>query len=93
MHIVLIWGPLLLIPFFLRKDSPFVRFHVNQGLLLLIAEILIPIAANFVPFLGWAVNLAGWLFSLVCFLQGRQQRHSRPFFDKLPLIGDIQLIK
>lgn len=85
-------GPLLLIPFFLRKDSPFVRFHVNQGLLLLIAEILIPIAANFVPFLGWAVNLAGWLFSLVCFFKGVSSA-IQGRFDKLPLIGDIQLIK
>lgn len=85
-------GPLFLIPYFLRKDSPFVRFHANQGLLLLIAEILIPIAANFVPFLGWAVSLTGWIFTLVCFFKGINSA-VKGRFDKLPLIGDINIIK
>jgi len=85
-------GPLFLIPYFLRKDSPFVRFHANQGLLLLIMEILIPIAAGFVPFFGWAVNLAGWIFTLVCFFKGINSAINGRF-DKLPLIGDINLLK
>jgi uncharacterized membrane protein len=71
-------GTSVLIPYFLRKDSPFVRFHANQGLLLLIMEILIPIAAGFVLFFGWAVNLAAGS-SPGLLLQGHQQRHQRPF--------------
>jgi uncharacterized membrane protein len=85
-------GPLFLVPYLLRKDSPYVRFHANQGLLLLIAEILIPIAGNFVPFFGWAVSLAGWIFTLVCFFKGLNSTLNGRL-DKLPLIGDINLIK
>ncbi len=32
-------GPLVFVPMFARKSSPFARFHANQGLLLLIADV------------------------------------------------------
>ena len=32
-------GPLILVPFLLAKDEPFVKFHIKQGLLLVIGEV------------------------------------------------------
>ena len=85
-------GPLFIIPFLLKKNSPFVRFHVNQGLLLFLAGIAFQIARGIVPFFGWAVGLGGSIFWLVCFIRGLSGALNGNM-TKLPFIGDITLIK
>ena len=86
------FGPLFLVPFLLRKGDPFARFHANQGLLLFLAEILVNVAADAVPGFGWLVSLAGGVFALSCVVRGvRSVLQGR--MDKLPVIGDITLIK
>lgn len=79
----LILIPLLVSP---AKDSPFVRFHVNQGLILFIAN-LISVALSFV--------CIGFITSIICFVlmiigivnavQGKAK--------ELPIIGKFRLIK
>ena len=86
------FGPLFLIPYLLRRDSDFVRFHSNQGLLLLIACVLINIVSEIVPFLGWLIGLIGGFFVLVCFVKGLMSV-SKGEKNKLPVIGDISLLK
>lgn len=53
---------LVLIPIFAAKDSKFARFHVNQGLVLAIAEIAFGIVLNV---LGTILSPLWWLFSLI----------------------------
>lgn len=88
MSVLAYLGILLLIPMLVSpaKDSPYVRFHVNQGLLL---------------FIGWMVSgvlsflCIGFITSIICFvfmimgiinvINGRAV--------ELPLIGRYRLIK
>lgn len=85
-------GPLFLIPLLLRKDDPFTRFHANQGLLLFLAWALVNLASDIVFGLGWLIQLVGTVFCLVCVVRGiRSVFQGR--LDKLPLIGEIRLIR
>lgn len=84
-------GILLLIPLIIQKDNPYTKFHVKQGLALLIAWIILYIIAiifSFIPLLRSLLFLAVWIFFLVLAiigiinaLQGKIQ--------KLPLIGEF----
>ncbi|MBC7836791.1 hypothetical protein H7X87_03375 [Acetobacteraceae bacterium] len=47
-------GPLVIIPLLTAKEDPFVRFHVKQGLVLLIIEIII-----------WFVSMYFWPFYML----------------------------
>ena len=66
-------GILVLVPIVAAKDSPFAKYHANQGLLLTggfivlwIALIFIWIILRFIPFLGFFVSCFGcFLFPLV----------------------------
>ena len=56
MAILAYFGILVLIPLFAAKESPFARFHANQGLILLIAGFVIWLVSTVLtfvsPFLG-----------------------------------------
>ncbi len=39
-------GPLVIIPFLVSKENTFVKFHIKQGLVLLVLEVLLWIAAG-----------------------------------------------
>lgn len=90
---------LVLIPLFAAKESKFARFHVNQGLVLAIAEIIIfgvcnTLGAIITP-LWWLFSLLSSLFSIVFFIfsilgivngvKGRAK--------ELPLIGGFKILK
>lgn len=84
-------GPLFLIPFFTRPDSQFLRYHCNQGLVLMLFCILSSLCSA-VPIIGWLAGTAGWFFGIYCFIKGIANATGgrlRP----LPLIGQITLIK
>ncbi|MEK9155917.1 MAG: DUF4870 domain-containing protein [Patescibacteria group bacterium] len=69
------------------KDDPFVKFHVKQGLTLLIFSILVSVLGSVIPVLGWFIIAPiGSLIALILFilgivnaLNGKEQ--------PLPLIG------
>jgi len=63
-------GILVLIPLLTEaKNDPFVKFHIKQGLVLLIFEVILSVAAA-IPIVGWIVGSVGWIISLVLFIMG-----------------------
>ena len=77
------FGPLFLIPYLTRPNSDFVRFHSNQGLLLMLA-------AAVCDFIG--LGFVSAVFSIVCLVMGLSAV-SRGEKRKLPLIGGIRLLR
>lgn len=70
----------LLIAFLTGKENRFVMYHVQQGLVLLIASLLVVI-----PFIGWFL----WsIFILVCVIIGLINGFSGKV-QPLPLIGKL----
>lgn len=63
-------GILVLIPLLTdAKNDAFVKFHIKQGLTLLIFDIIISIVAA-VPIIGWIVAVVGSIVVLVLFIMG-----------------------
>jgi uncharacterized membrane protein len=94
------FGILFLIPLLAAKESPFARFHANQGLILFLANIAVSIVASILsivlimisPILGsicWIILCLG-LFIL--FILGVINA-ARGEMKELPLIGSFRLIK
>ncbi len=83
---------LFFLPLVVSPNSPFGRFHANQGLLLLILGIAGNIILTFLPL----INLILWpifgLFVLVLFVIGLVNGFGGKA-KELPLIGSIRLIK
>ncbi len=70
--------PLLVSP---AKDSPFVRFHVNQGLILFIASFII----GLIPCIGQLVCVILAVLGIVNAANGEAK--------ELPIIGKFRLLK
>ena len=78
---------LWLVPYFTTKDSPFVRFHLNQGLTVLIIG-LVGACLQFIPVVGWLVSVAAFALSIIGIVNvvsGKVQ--------ELPLVGKYTLMK
>lgn len=93
-------GLLFLIPLFAAKNSPFVRFHLNQGIVLFLCHLAFTICYKilslllsrilfFTPF--WIISLlvnilyvVFLVFGIVNAYQGKAK--------KLPLIGEIKIL-
>ena len=66
-------GILVIIPILLQKDNPYTKFHIKQGLILLIASIVwstVSFFFGFIPIIGLIVSLIGWLFVTVLIIVG-----------------------
>ena len=82
---------LVIIPLLIRGYSPYVRYHCNQGLALLIVTIAIAVAANIIPFLVWIISAVGSLFVLLCIVIGvLNALNGRT--TPLPIIGNMNII-
>jgi len=92
------WGILFLIPYLAAKDSPFARFHANQGCVLFIMAIAIWVLGlifAFIPGIGWILAILTNLLYLVVFvfailgiinaLKGEKK--------ELPIIGKYTVLK
>lgn len=83
---------LFFLPLIVCPNSPFGRFHANQGLLLLILGVAGNIVLTFLPL----INLILWpifgLFVLALFIIGLINGFGGKA-KRLPIIGSIQLIK
>ena len=77
------FGPLFLIPYLTRPHSDFVRFHSNQGLLMMLA-------AAVCDFIG--LGFVSAVFSIVCLVMGLSAV-SKGEKRKLPIIGGIRLLR
>ena len=65
------------------KDSPYVKFHINQALPLAIGWIFV-----WIPFIGWLLGIVIfvlWVMGVINALSGKVQR--------LPITGNFDLIK
>jgi len=96
-------GILVLVPIFAAKESPFARFHANQGLILLIAYIalyivvailnavMITISFTLVAITGLITTLL-WLVILVFVIIGIINA-VKGEMKELPFIGKYKILK
>lgn len=89
---------LVLVPIFVAKDSKFAKFHVNQGLVLAIVEIICWVAFGILgrlPLIGWIFGIADGLVSLVCFLIAVVGviNAANGKAKELPIIGKAKIFK
>jgi uncharacterized membrane protein len=69
------------------KNDPFVKFHVKQGLVLLLTQIVISIVGSVIPFLGWFLILPlGSIFVFILWIMGILNAVNGTQ-KELPLIG------
>ena len=95
MGILAYLGILVLIPILAAKESKFARFHANQGLVLLIAEIILGAVSGVlggIPLIGWiistlitVVDLAFTVLGIINVANGKAK--------ELPFIGKFRLLK
>ncbi len=103
MAILAYFGILALIPLFAAKESPFARYHTNQGLVLAIACIAFGIVCGIVSailvaiswrlaFIGSIllslVGLAFTVLAIIGIINAAQGRN-----QELPIIGGIRILK
>lgn len=84
-------GLLVLVPLFLAKESPFARYHTNQGLLLLIFHV-IGSACGVIPFVGALIAAVAnilWLVMLVIGILNAIKGEAK----ELPIIGKYRILK
>ena len=95
-------GILVLIPILAAKESPFARYHANQGLVLLLCEVGFSVASMILSvifaFLGplallW--TLVSWLVSLafLALLILGIVNAAQGLCKELPLIGKFRILK
>ncbi|HHU23261.1 MAG TPA: hypothetical protein GXZ52_07625 [Clostridiales bacterium] len=85
------FGILLLIPYLTRPNSQFVKYHSNQGLVLMLLAIACSVVAV-IPILGWIASFVGGIFCFVCWVIGIinvVKGEMKP----LPTIGKITILK
>lgn len=88
MAVLCYFGILVLIPLLTEaKNDPFVKFHIKQGLVLLIAYV-IGGAVTMIPLLGWVVGGIIDVILLVLFIMGIINSASGKEVP-LPIIGQL----
>lgn len=71
-------GPFILIPLIGAHESPYVRFHLNNGIWLYISYLICLI----VPFVGWGAVVVLFVFNIIGIVKAAQGK-----FEGLPLLG------
>lgn len=80
------FGPFFIISWLARPKSAFVRYHVNQGLVLFLCSVIFNLF-DFIPFM-WLLNLL-IVVDFFCGIANALGGRRKP----IPLIGEITLIK
>ena len=62
-------GVLFIIPLLTNKNDPFVKFHVKQGIILFIAEVITSVVA-ILPIVGWLIAPIAWVVWVVVSIIG-----------------------
>ena len=70
-----------------KPHSQFVRFHANQGLVLMILMFASSIVM-IIPILGWIAGAVGYIFTIVCMIIGIVNS-CKGQAKELPIIGRI----
>jgi uncharacterized membrane protein len=71
-------GALVVIPLVMKNDSPFVQFHIKQGLVILIGWML-----SWLPF-GPIFGIVAFVFSIIGIINVLNGE-----MKKLPIVGDL----
>ncbi len=70
MAVLCYFGILVLIPLLTdAKKDPYVKFHIKQGLVLLIVGV-VTLFISMIPILGWIVGFILWIIIFVLFIIG-----------------------
>ena len=99
MAVLSYFGFLVLIPLFTARDDDFSRYHINQGMILFIIDIVVSVLNNTLAkmggVLGTSVSIADAIIALMAFVFAiigivhAAKGEKKP----LPLIGKINIIK
>lgn len=79
-------GPLIIVSYLVAKDNPFVKFHIKQGGVLFVIEIVTWILGMILPFLWMLLNIVN-IGALVLSIVGIINV-VRGVEKKLPLVGE-----
>ena len=88
-------GILFLVPLLAAKESPFARYHTNQGVVLFIGAIICGVGGmilSFVPFVGCLV-MPSVMIAILVFVVLGVINAAKGECKPLPLIGQYKLIK
>lgn len=77
-------GIFFIIPLIMCKDSEFVRFHTNQGIILFIASVI----CAAVPIVGWIASIGVVVLMVVGLINVSNNE-----MKELPLIGKFRILK
>lgn len=83
-------GMFMILPLVAQPNSSFVRFHANQGLVLILFSICAAVV-SIIPILGWIVSAVCLIFAFVCTIIGivnACKGRKKP----LPLIGKYTIL-
>jgi len=82
---------IFLIPLLAVKDSPYVKFHTNQGLVLFIAGVLVGVV-SVIPVIGWLVGIIAPIVIGIFCIMGIINA-AKGLKKELPLIGKFKILK
>lgn len=84
MAVLCYFGILVLIPFLTdAKNDPFVKFHIKQGLILLIAGVIAGVV-SWIPFVGWILGIFVFVLFIIGIVNAASGKEAR-----LPIIGQL----
>jgi len=95
MGILAYFGILVLVPILAAKESPFARFHANQGVILCILWIILFIVREVLWRISWTLgSLCGLLyFAIFVFAIIGIINAAKGEVKELPLIGSFKILK
>lgn len=82
---------LVFIPLLQRGNSPYVRYHCNQGLILLIASVAVRLVSWVLPFLGGFIGWLGMAFVVICSIIGLSHAMAGRC-TPVPWIGGLRIL-
>ncbi len=87
MGILAYFGILVIIPFLMAKNDPFVKFHIKQGLVLVVIELAVMVAGSMVYMIApilMLVNLGALVLSIIGIINVVNKKEV-----PLPLVGQF----
>lgn len=85
------FGIFVIIPLLAKPNSKYLRFHSNQGIILLIAQFILSLIA-IIPILGWIISVVGGITLLVLSIMGIINGITGKV-KRLPLIGKYNILE
>ena len=83
-------GILFIVPLLAGKDSPYARFHTNQGIILFILSVVMAFLSGF-PTIGWIFKVGQVLVAMLAILGIINAVTGKA--RELPLIGKFRILK